>query len=100
MCLGGARAANRAQSWRIDDTLTYIGFIDAVGFPTTYGHFSHYKGQILIDFDRPAAPRPTPPPARLSSACRKATGRAIDKLILELPGVSYNSAASNPNFHI
>ena len=28
--------------------------IDAAGFPTTHGHFAHYKGQILIDFDRPA----------------------------------------------
>jgi len=24
----------------------------------------------------------------------------IDKLILQIPGVSYDSAASNPNFHI
>jgi polyisoprenoid-binding protein YceI len=55
MCLDGAQAATRAQSWRIDETQTWIGFkIDAVGFPTTHGHFSHYKGQILIDFDRPA----------------------------------------------
>jgi polyisoprenoid-binding protein YceI len=55
MCLESAQAATRAQSWRIDETQTWIGFkIDAVGFPTTHGHFSHYKGQILIDFDRPA----------------------------------------------
>jgi polyisoprenoid-binding protein YceI len=55
MCFGGAQAASRAQSWRIDEAQTWIGFkIDAVGFPTTHGHFAHYKGQILIDFDRPA----------------------------------------------
>ena len=54
-CFGGGHAAGRAQSWRIDETQTWIGFkIDATGFPTTRGHFTHYKGQILIDFDRPA----------------------------------------------
>jgi len=54
-CWAGAQAATRAQSWRIDETQTWIGFkIDAVGFPTTHGHFAHYRGQILIDFDRPA----------------------------------------------
>ena len=51
----GAQAATRAQSWRIDEARTWIGFkIDAVGFPTTHGHFAHYSGQVLIDFDRPA----------------------------------------------
>lgn len=51
----GAQAATRAQSWRIDEAQTWIGFkIDAVGFPTTHGHFAHYSGQVLIDFDRPA----------------------------------------------
>jgi polyisoprenoid-binding protein YceI len=49
------QAANRSQSWRIDETQTSIAFkIDAVGFPTTHGHFGHYTGKILIDFDRPA----------------------------------------------
>ena len=48
-------AANRPQSWRIDEAQTSIAFkIDAVGFPTTHGHFGHYTGKILIDFDRPA----------------------------------------------
>src|ERR1700730_5718479 len=52
---GSTHAATRAQSWRIDEALTWIGFkIDAVGFPTTHGHFAHYRGQVLIDFDRPA----------------------------------------------
>ena len=55
MCFGSAQAASRAQSWRIDEAQTWIGFkIDATGFPTTHGHFAHYKGQVLIDFDRPA----------------------------------------------
>jgi polyisoprenoid-binding protein YceI len=49
---GGATAA---QGWRIDEAHTWIGFtIDAVGFPTTRGHFNHYSGNVLIDFDRPA----------------------------------------------
>jgi polyisoprenoid-binding protein YceI len=48
-------AASRSQSWRIDEAQTSIAFkIDAVGFPTTHGHFGHYTGKILIDFDRPA----------------------------------------------
>jgi polyisoprenoid-binding protein YceI len=50
----GTRATIAAQSWRIDETHTWIGFkIDAVGFPTTKGHFTHYRGRILIDFERP-----------------------------------------------
>jgi polyisoprenoid-binding protein YceI len=44
-----------AQGWRIDEAHTWIGFkIDAVGFPTMRGHFNHYSGKVLIDFDRPA----------------------------------------------
>jgi polyisoprenoid-binding protein YceI len=55
MGFGGVHAADRPQSWRIDEAQTWIAFkVDAVGFPTTYGHFAHDKGQILIDFDRPA----------------------------------------------
>jgi polyisoprenoid-binding protein YceI len=54
-CCTSAQAATRVQSWRIDEAQTWIGFkIDAVGFPTTRGHFSHYRGQVLLDFDRPA----------------------------------------------
>jgi polyisoprenoid-binding protein YceI len=50
-----ARAATPAQGWRIDEAQTSIAFtIDAVGFPTTHGHFAHYRGRLLIDFDRPA----------------------------------------------
>jgi polyisoprenoid-binding protein YceI len=55
MC-GGAFAAMAAQSWRIDEAHTSIGFkIDATGFPTTRGHFRHYTGRIAIDLDRPAS---------------------------------------------
>lgn len=51
----GAQGATRASAWRIDETQTWLGFkIDAVGFPTTRGHFKRYSGQVLIDFDRPA----------------------------------------------
>jgi polyisoprenoid-binding protein YceI len=51
----GMGAAMCAQSWRIDEANTLIGFkIDAVGFPTTRGRFMHYTGDISLDFDRPA----------------------------------------------
>lgn len=54
-CGAGVEAATRAQAWSIDEAQTWIGFkIDAIGFPTTHGHFAHYSGQVLIDFDRPA----------------------------------------------
>jgi polyisoprenoid-binding protein YceI len=52
---GGTIQANAPQGRRIDDTHTWIGFkINAVGFPTTLGHFNHYSGKVLIDFDHPA----------------------------------------------
>jgi polyisoprenoid-binding protein YceI len=55
MCCAGAHAAMSTQSWRIDETHTSIGFkIDAAGFPTTRGRFTHYTGRIFIDFERPA----------------------------------------------
>jgi polyisoprenoid-binding protein YceI len=55
LCCVEAQAATPAQGWRIDEAQTSIGFtIDAVGFPTTHGHFAHYRGRLLIDFDRPA----------------------------------------------
>jgi polyisoprenoid-binding protein YceI len=54
-CCVDVQAATPAQGWRIDEAQTSIGFtIDAVGFPTTHGHFAHYRGRVLIDFDRPA----------------------------------------------
>jgi polyisoprenoid-binding protein YceI len=53
LCGVEAQAATPAQGWRIDEAS--IGFtIDAVGFPTTHGRFAHYRGRLLIDFDRPA----------------------------------------------
>jgi polyisoprenoid-binding protein YceI len=55
LCGIGAHAAISAQTWRIDETRTSIGFkINAVGFPTTRGRFTHYAGRIVIDFDHPA----------------------------------------------
>jgi polyisoprenoid-binding protein YceI len=49
------QAATASNGWRIDETHTSIGFkINAVGFPTTHGHFTHYSGRILIDFENPA----------------------------------------------
>ena len=54
-CCTGAYVAMAGQSWRIDETHTSIGFkIDATGFPTTRGRFTHHTGRILIDFERPA----------------------------------------------
>ena len=47
--------ATAAQGWQIDEAHTSISFkIDAVGFPTTHGHFKHYTGSILLDLERPA----------------------------------------------
>jgi polyisoprenoid-binding protein YceI len=58
LTLGGGvmvQAAVSAQGWRIDEQRTAIGFkIEAVGFPTTRGRFTHYSGRILLDFDHPA----------------------------------------------
>jgi polyisoprenoid-binding protein YceI len=49
------QGAASAQSWRIDEERTAIGFkIEAVGFPTTRGRFTRYAGRILLDFDHPA----------------------------------------------
>jgi polyisoprenoid-binding protein YceI len=54
-CCPGARAARSAESWRIDDAHTLISFkIDAVGFPTTHGRFTHYSGRVHLDFEHPA----------------------------------------------
>jgi polyisoprenoid-binding protein YceI len=54
-CCMVPRAATSAESWRIDDTHTSISFkIDAVGFPTTHGRFTHYAGRIHLDFEHPA----------------------------------------------
>jgi polyisoprenoid-binding protein YceI len=53
-CAGGS-AAISAESWRVDETHTSIGFkIDATGFPTTHGRFTHYIGRIRLDFEQPA----------------------------------------------
>ena len=58
LCWTGAPAAiAAAQGWRIDDPgIRGVGSkIDAMArFPTNAGHFTHYSGRILIDFERPA----------------------------------------------
>src|SRR6185312_8371472 len=55
LLFGGTGDVRAAQGWRIDEAHTWVGFkIDAVGFPTTRGHFNHYSGKVLIDFDHPA----------------------------------------------
>jgi polyisoprenoid-binding protein YceI len=73
---GGALAAMAAQSWRIDETHTSIGFkIDATGFPTTRGRFRHYTGRIAIDLDRPA---------------RSSTSFTVDSASIDCGSQSYN----------
>ena len=58
MCSNGPHAAMSDQTWRIDEAHTSIGFkIGATGFPTMRGRFTRYRGQILINFDRPARSR-------------------------------------------
>jgi polyisoprenoid-binding protein YceI len=53
-CAGGS-APNAAENWRVDEVHTLIGFkIDATGFPTTRGRFTHYTGRIILDFEHPA----------------------------------------------
>jgi polyisoprenoid-binding protein YceI len=55
----GPRAPTAAtaavQAWRIDEARTSIVFtINAAGYPTTRGHFRHFSGRIVIDFEHPA----------------------------------------------
>jgi polyisoprenoid-binding protein YceI len=72
----GTLAAMAAQSWRIDETHTSIGFkIDATGFPTTRGHFRHYTGRIAIDLDRPA---------------RSSTSFTVESASVDVGSQSYN----------
>lgn len=73
---GGALAAMAAQSWRIDETHTSIGFtIEATGFPTTRGRFRHYTGHIAIDLDRPA---------------KSSTSFTVDAASVDVGSQSYN----------
>jgi polyisoprenoid-binding protein YceI len=75
-------AANRPQSWRIDEAQTSIGFkIDAVGFPTTHGHFGHYTGKILIDLERPA---------------KSFTNFTVDATSVEVGAASFNDFVKGP----
>jgi polyisoprenoid-binding protein YceI len=72
----GSGAAIAAQGWRIDEAHTWIGFkIDAVGFPKTQGHFNHYSGKVIIDFDRPA---------------KSFTSFTVDSTSIDLGGQAFN----------
>jgi polyisoprenoid-binding protein YceI len=76
------RAAIAAQSWRIDEAHTSIGFkIDAVGFPTTLGHFSHYSGRILIDLEHPS---------------KSFTTFSVDSASVDLGSKSFNDFVKSP----
>jgi polyisoprenoid-binding protein YceI len=71
-----------AQAWQIDEAQTTIGFaINAVGFPTTHGHFAHYHGRLLIDFDRPA---------------KSYTTFTVDATSVEVGSPSFNDFVKSP----
>jgi polyisoprenoid-binding protein YceI len=71
-----------ARAWRIDEAETTIGFaIGAVGFPTTHGRFAHYRGRLLIDFDRPA---------------KSYTTFTVDATSLEIGSPSFNDFVKSP----
>jgi polyisoprenoid-binding protein YceI len=71
-----------ARAWQIDEAQTTIGFaIDAVGFPTTHGHFAHYHGRLLIDFDRPA---------------KSYTTFTVDATSVEVGSPSFNDFVKSP----
>jgi polyisoprenoid-binding protein YceI len=74
-----ALAANR---WRIDETHTAIGFtINAVGFPTTHGHFNHFSGRIALDFQQPA---------------KSFTSFVVDATSVELGSKSFDDFVKSP----
>jgi polyisoprenoid-binding protein YceI len=78
----GTAAQGAAQGWRIDETHTWIGFkIDAVGFPTTRGHFTRYSGRILIDFARPA---------------KSFTSFTVDSASVDVGSQSFNDFVKSP----
>lgn len=71
-----------SHDWRIDEAHTSIGFkIDAVGFPTTRGQFTHYNGRILIDFDHPA---------------RSFTSFVVESASIDLGSPSFNDFVRSP----
>jgi polyisoprenoid-binding protein YceI len=71
-----------AQAWQIDETGTTIGFaIRAVGFLTTHGRFTHYRGRLLIDFDQPA---------------KSYTAFTIDATSVEIGSPSFNNFVKSP----
>jgi polyisoprenoid-binding protein YceI len=71
-----------ARAWQIDEAETTIGFaIGAVGFPTTHGRFAHYRGRLLIDFDRPA---------------KSYTTFTVDATSVEVGSPSFNDFVKSP----
>jgi polyisoprenoid-binding protein YceI len=71
-----------AQAWQIDEARTTIGFaIGAVGFPTTHGRFTHYRGRLLIDFDQPA---------------KSHTTFTVDATSVEIGSPSFNDFVKSP----
>jgi polyisoprenoid-binding protein YceI len=55
LCFSSPLPLLAAHAWRIDEAHTSITFaINAVGFPTTHGHFNHFSGRIFLDFQHPA----------------------------------------------
>ena len=81
-CSAGMATALASHDWRIDEAHTSIGFkIDAVGFPTTRGQFTHYNGRILIDFDHPA---------------RSFTNFVVESASIDLGSPSFNDFVRSP----
>ncbi len=45
-------AAQARSSWKIDPSQTHVRFwVDAIGWPRTFGEFKSFEGRIDIDFE-------------------------------------------------
>jgi polyisoprenoid-binding protein YceI len=82
LCCAGTRSATPARGWRIDEAETIIAFkIEAAGFPTTRGRFTHYTGRIFIDFQHPA---------------ESSTSFTVDSASVDLGSPSFNDFVKSP----